>query len=258
MLTRSQKRWIARRETCSAEGDVTACAKQRTAERLALLSGEPLSGPGGGGRLLPQFLVQDGSATQYDVDIAVLRFAEPKAPGEQTLNRLADEVLAEAKLGPHGGPEQSAIMAREDSFSLSYGSPAFLSVRHRFYANEGGAHGNHGTTNYNIDMASGRLIGVGDVLAEPSAALLTLWCKKQIEAEKQKRVPGIDLAGDAAQRDAAIAAQVRNLAAWSIGESDIVVSFDPYAVGAYAEGAYECRFPSKGVKELALDTAPLP
>jgi uncharacterized protein YecT (DUF1311 family) len=258
MLAKSQKRWIKRRELCSAGGDITACVKERTAERLALLAGEPMSGPGGGGKLVPQFLVQDGSATQYDVDIAVFRFAEPTAPGEQTLNRLADEVLAAAKLGPHGGPEQSAIMAREDSFSLSYGSPGFMSVRHQFHLNEGGAHGNHGTTNYNIDMASGRLIGVADVLAEPSAAILTLWCKTQIEDEKQKRVPGIDLGEGAAERDATIAAQVRNLASWSIGESEIVVSFDPYAVGAYAEGAYECRFPTAGVREMALEGAPLP
>ena len=95
---------------------------------------------------------------------------------------------------------------------LSYASPALISVRHEFYANEGGAHGNYGTTNYNIDMASGRLIGIADVLAEPSAAILTLWCKTQIEAEKQKRVPGIDLAEGAAERDKAIAAQVRDLA----------------------------------------------
>jgi uncharacterized protein YecT (DUF1311 family) len=258
MLAMSQKRWIARREFCSAQEDVTSCARELTAERLALLEGQPLSGPGGGGRLVPQFLVQDGSATQYDIDIAVMRFAEPKTPGELTLNRLADEVLATVKLGPHGAPEQSAILAREDRFSLTYASPAFLSVRHDFYANEGGAHGNYGTSNHNIDMASGRLLSIAEVLAEPSAAILTLWCKAQIEAEKQKRIPGIDLAEAAADRDRTIAAQVRDLASWSIGESEIVVSFDPYAVGAYAEGAYQCRFPTAGVRELTLEGAPFP
>jgi uncharacterized protein YecT (DUF1311 family) len=258
VLARSQKRWIARREFCSASEDVTACAKERTAERLALLAGEPMSGPGAGGPIVPQFLVQDGSKTQYDIDIAVLRFAEAKTPGEQTLNRLADEVIAAATLGPHGGPEQTAIMTREDRFSLTYASPALLSVRHDFYLNEGGAHGNYGTKNYNIDMAGGQLIGVADVLAEPSAAILTLWCKQQIEAEKQKRVPGVELGEGAAERDKTIAAQVRELSSWSIGESEIVVSFDPYSVGAYAEGAYECRFPTAGVRELAREGARLP
>jgi GMP synthase (glutamine-hydrolysing) len=62
-----------------------------------------------------------------------------------------------------------------------------MSVRHFFYVNEGGAHGNSGVTNYNIDMARGQMLAIGDVLPEPSAAILTLWCKKQIEAEKLKR-----------------------------------------------------------------------
>jgi uncharacterized protein YecT (DUF1311 family) len=144
ILAMSQKRWIARREFCGQQ-DVTACAKERTAERLALLAGQPLSGPGAQGRLVPQFLVQEGTPAQYDIDIAVVRFAEPRTAGEQTLNRLADEVLAAAKLGPHGETGQSAILAREDAFAVVYASPAFMSVRHSFYVNEGGAHGNYGT-----------------------------------------------------------------------------------------------------------------
>jgi uncharacterized protein YecT (DUF1311 family) len=259
MLALSQKRWIARREACGRNGEELAnCAKRLTGERLALLAGEALSGPGQQGRLVPVFIAQEGTPTSYDIDIALLRFAEPKAPGEHTLNRLAGEVAANAKLGPHGETNQSAILARADTFALTYASPTFMSVRHSFYMNEGGAHGNSGTENFNIDMAGGRLLGIRDVLAEPSAALLTLWCKKQIEAEKQKRVPEADLAEGAEERDRTIAARVRDLSGWSIGETEITVSFDPYAVGAYAEGAYECRFPTEGVKRLALPGALIP
>ena len=60
------------------------------------------------------------------------------------------------------------------------------------------------------------------------------------------------------ERDATIATTVRDLTSWSIGADEITVSFDPYAVGAYAEGAYSCSFPTKGVKELALPKALLP
>ena len=55
-----------------------------------------------------------------------------------------------------------------------------------------------------------------------------------------------------------IADVVRDLASWSIGETDITVSFGPYAVGANAEGTYQCRFPTAGVKQMALPGAPLP
>jgi uncharacterized protein len=258
VMTQSQKRWIARREACSSnDGDVASCVTARTQERLALLRGQAESGPGPGGQLVPQFVVQQGGPGSYDIDMALLRFATPQTPGQMKLNALADEIAAGAKLGPQAG-EQSTGLAQEDSFAITYASPALMSVRHWYYVNEGGAHGNHGVSNFNIDMASGRLIAIGEVLAEPPAAILTLWCKTQIEAEKQKRNPGIDLAEGAAERDKAIAAQLRELSSWSIGETEIVVSFDPYAVGAYAEGSYECRFPTAGVREMALKGALLP
>ena len=118
--------------------------------------------------------------------------------------------------------------------------------------NEGGAHGNHGAGNFNIDMASGRLIAIGDVLAEPPAAILTLWCKQQIDAEKQKRDARHRPRPKAQLRDEAIAAQLRDASELEHRGDGDVVSFDPYAMGAYAEGAYECRFPMAGVKAMAL------
>ena len=258
MLTQSQKRWIARREYCSEQEDVTACAKDMTAERLSLLAGQPLSGPGIESAIVPQFLVQDGNDDRWDINIAVLRFAEPSSPGEEVLNGMAEEVMATAPLGPQEQSEGSSGLAREDTFTITYASPELVSVRHEFYVNEGGAHGNSGTMNYNIDMTKGDVLRLDDVLPEPSAAILTLWCKKQIEAEKLRRVPDIDLTEDMTARDETIALGVRELSAWSIGEEEIVVSFDPYAVGSYAEGSYECRFPTRGVKELALPDAVLP
>jgi uncharacterized protein len=247
MMTLSQKRWIARREACGSDVN---CVKGQTEERLTLLKGQAESGPGPERAVVPGFIVQIGTAASPDLDIALLRFATPATPGEMKLNALADKIAAVA--------QASEAVAREDRFAITYASPTFMSVRHWFHVNEGGAHGLQSTRNYNIDMASGRLISVTDVLAEPPAAILTLWCKAQIEAEKRKRVPDADLSESAAERDDAIAARVMDLASWSIGEREIVVSFDPSVVGAYAEGAYECRFPTGGVKEMALAGAPLP
>ncbi len=259
MLVASERRWVGAREYCpEAEEGLSACVKQRTEERLRLLEGRPESGPGTGTTIVPVFLVQQGTPELYDIDMALLRFAEPATPGEEALNRITQETLNAARLGPHGADSQGMIFARTDSFSLTYASPRLISVRHAFYVNEGGAHGVSGTGNFNIDMETGKLLEAKDILPEPSAAILTLWCKKQIEAEKKKRVPDIDLSEEAAERDRTIAEQLRNLEAWSIGEKEIVVSFDPYAVGAYAEGAYECRFPTAGVKEMAREGALLP
>ena len=108
-------------------------------------------------------------------------------------------------------------------------------------------------------MTTGKQLTISGVVDAAGATTLTQWCKTEIDAERAKRVPDADdVPYDAKTRDATIAETVRDLRSWSIGADEITVSFDPYAVGAYAEGAYACSFPTKDVKALALKAAPLP
>lgn len=259
MLVRSQRRWIARRENCgTAEEGVAACVAADMKDRLSLLSGKPESGPGADGKLLPAFIVQDGTAKSYDLNLAVLRFTAPQTPGQKTLNQLADEVLRAAKLGPHGEDTEGSVYADEEIWSITYASPQLISVRSDYYEDKGGAHGMYGTTNINIDMATGKQLTLSDVLTEPSAAILALECRRQILAEKQKRFAEANLGEPDGVNEDAVMQHVKKLVYWSIGQKEIVVSFDPYEIGVYAEGAYTCRFPTSGVKKLALPGAVLP
>lgn len=259
MLARSQKRWIARREYCGeADEGVVACVMRETRERLSLLSGRPESGPGAAGKLVPQFIVQDGTLKTYDLNVAVLRFAAPKTLGEKALNAIAARELGRMKLGEHGEDTNGAIYGEDDIWSLTYASPSLISIRSDFFTNEGGAHGNYGVTNINLNMATGRELALGDVLTEPSAAILTLECRRQILTEKKRRLHEAGDDDPVTVDDAAVAEGVRSLAGWSIGEKDIVVTFNPDTIGPYAEGAYNCNLPTAGVKRLALPAAPLP
>ena len=97
----------------------------------------------------------------------------------------------------------------------------------------------------------------------PAAPFIRSWLRRlrkaQIDAERKKRVPdAYDVPYDEKTRDATIAETVRDLTRWSIGADEITVRFDPYAVGAYAEGAYSCSFRTPEVKALAKPGAPLP
>jgi uncharacterized protein len=260
MLARSQKRWIAEREYCSGDDTgISACIAQKTKDRLSLLLGAPESGPGPAAKMVPVFLVQDGTVKQWDIDMSLLRFTDPRSAGERLFNRLVDQILKQAKLGPHGEESHDMVYAMEDSLSLTYASPEIVSARHDFYINEGGAHGNYGTGNINIDMTRGTEIGIRDIASDHAAESFVQWCKTQIDAERRKRVPdGEDVPYDEKTRDATIAETVRDLRSWSFGADEITVSFDPYAVGAYAEGAYTCSFATRDVKALALPGAPLP
>ena len=264
MLAKAQKRWLGWREGCfQTEGEtVTECIKRMTEVRIRQFTGAPASGPGVGGRIVPQFIVQDGTEKQYDVDIAVLRFLDPRSKAEKRFNAIADKIAEAAKLGPHGEDTGGSIYGQQDDMDISYASPRLMSVKHGFYSNEGGAHGNGGIENFNIDMKSGKILEIGDVMGEDGAARLRKDCKAQIREEKVKRFKEVDAEynpdTDESFKDDVIAEHVATLSRWTIKADEVIITFDSYAIGAYAEGQYECRFPMDEVEGVALDGAPLP
>ncbi len=256
MLVRSQKRWIASREGCTeAEAGITACIRDETAKRLRLLTGTLESGPGAGNRPIPVFVMQEGNAKAYDLDVQLLRFGDPQSAGEKTLNRITTEARKMLKIGPHGEDTGGSTYAIVQAMTISYASPEFMSVITSYWADTGGAHGNGGVSNSNIDMETGKLLEIGDVFGEDTAAKLTADCKTQLIAEKQRRLAGetYDPAVDDFLKDEVIAEHVATLSRWSFQESKASVSFDAYAIGSYAEGPYECEFPMQELKDMALD-----
>ena len=138
--------------------------KDETGKRLRLLTGAPASGPGASGRIIPVFIVQEGTEKLYDLDIAVLRFADPQAPGERRLNEIAEDITGRVKLGPHGEDTMGSIYGQQEGMEITYASGDLMSVLHSYYLNQGGAHGNGGIQNFNIDMKSGKLLEIGDLL----------------------------------------------------------------------------------------------
>ena len=87
----------------------------------------------------------------------LLRFENPQSRGEKTLNRIASEATSTLKLGSHGEDTGGATYAIVQDMTMSFASPDFMSVRSSYWTDTGGAHGNGGVSNYNIDMASGQV-----------------------------------------------------------------------------------------------------
>jgi uncharacterized protein len=264
MLARSQKRWLAWRDGCSqAEEETPAqCIARMTGERIRQFTGEAETGPGAGGEIVPQFIVQEGTTKQYDLDIAVLRFAAPRSSAEKRFNAIADEIVQGAKVGPHGEDAGDSVYAQQDAMSIAYASPRLMSVKHAFYGSEGGAHGNGGLDNINIDMKTGKVLEIGDVISEEGAAELRTLCKSQLREEKLKRLkegdPAYNPDTDELFKDDVIAEHVATLSRWTIREDSVTITFDPYAIGSYAEGQYACEIPMDDVRDAAVDGAPLP
>ena len=100
MLARSQKRWIAEREYCSGDDTgIAACIAQKTKDRLSLLLGAPESGPGADAKMVPVFLVQDGTTKQWDIDMSLSASPMQQTAGEKTFNRLVDGILGAGEAG---------------------------------------------------------------------------------------------------------------------------------------------------------------
>jgi uncharacterized protein YecT (DUF1311 family) len=264
MLALSQRRWIEQRENaCSyaAEAELASCISKETKGRRLLLLGAPESGPGAAPPLAPVFLRRVGTSKIYDLDYTLLRFANPQSAGEKLFNAQSKKILSEAPVEPHGQDEfEDRVLTREETFAISYASPGLLSVADSFYSDDGGAHGNGGVSNINIDMRSGKEINTSDIFASETIKTLTLECRAQILQRKQvndstaKYVPE----EDGNYQESTIADHINNFRRWTITAEKAVVTFDSYAIGAYAEGPYECEFEMPKLKTLAKPDAPLP
>jgi uncharacterized protein len=262
ILARAQREWIAERESkCARDkpAEVAACVKEETEQRLALLAGTPDSGPGTGSRMIPVFVKQAGDAKTYTVDAMLLRFAKPSSAGEKRFNDWIKDIAAKLPLGPQ---EEESDTGRSATaiVSLSHLSNELLSAYVLYVYYDGGAHPSHHGENINIDMQAGRELSIADILSEEAAATIAAQCYDQIAAEKKERIGEADYKSeeDTFLSKDVIGEHVATLSRWSFTSEKADLHFDEYAIGPYAEGAYDCTFPMAEFRKLALPDAPLP
>jgi uncharacterized protein YecT (DUF1311 family) len=263
MLLQSQKDWIAtREEACAgmANDDQVTCVHDETASRLDVLAARPDAGPGTGHRMIPVFVEQAGGPGLYAVDYTLYRFAQPQSAGETLFNQAVAAIAAGAPLGVHADLMDVEGLDASAQLTLSYASARFISALHVHGGYDGGAHPNGGTGNINIDLARGREITFADVFPAAAGHTLAGQCRDQIiDLKKENAADGTyDPAQDPFLRDGVIAAHVGDFRRWTIGETDATVTFDPYEIGPYVEGEYDCTFSMDDLKAMALAGAPLP
>lgn len=258
MLARSQDRWLqARSEACPAsEAGLSACIREMTEQRLGLLSGRPQDGTPLPRRVVPVFILQDGSPTQFALDLTMLRILDPKTAADRRFNAVADSIAAQAKIGPHGQDSRGQVYTTIVATDLRLASPRLVSLEESYWSFTGGAHGYGGTNSYNFDPVSGRDYEIGDLFPEAAAARLAADCKAQLVAERQRR--GANPQADGLVTDDVVAEHVATLGAWSFTQEEAIIGFDSEIIGSHAEGAYACRFSMSALKKLALPGSPLP
>ncbi|WP_144445656.1 RsiV family protein [Inquilinus limosus] len=56
----------------------------------------------------------------------------------------------------------------------------------------------------------------------------------------------------------AVADGIRSIEAWQFRGDAVAIHYDAYAIGAYAEGPYDCVLPWAEIRRAAKPGAPLP
>jgi uncharacterized protein YecT (DUF1311 family) len=261
-LVKAQGRWLTMRDNSCSDEDrqkFAACLADQSAQRRAFLAGAAQAGPGAPAGLAPFFRIEAGGKGRADVDIEVLRFVHPADAAERAFNAAVDQLSSNIEQ-PDGVDSQADNYAFSWTMRLAYASPRLISAHAEGYASNGGAHPNTSSVDVNIDMRAGREATFASLLDGPAARRIFALCTDEVTAEKKRREGAdADVDGDALkQLRQSVAATTDDLKSWSFGADAATVSYDPYAVGAYAEGAFTCEIPYATLRPLAKPDFPLP
>ena len=256
----SEARWIAARDTECADqkgAALLACLTGATERRRAYLTGAAEAGPGATGRLRPVFRIEEGGAGKADIDIELLTFSEPANAGERAFNASAARFFEDI-VEPERGDPSADRYAYARTMRLAYASPRFLSAHVDAYEYTGGAHPNGFTANVNVDTRLGRDLDFADLLDKTAAGEVVGLCADQVRRQKADKGETAEDIGDFANLRKNVEEATGNLKAWSFGADAATIDYDPYAVGAYAEGAFSCTLPYATLRPLAKPDFPLP
>ncbi len=260
-LVAAQVAWLSLRNSNCAEEKGAAlgtCLARETRSRIAFLSGAPEAGPGASGRLAPTFHMQKGAKGRTDVDVQLLKFVDAATPAERAFNAAVDHLTNDLE-----NPGKDDPLADQWSYTwsmrLAYASPKLISAHADGDSFMGGAHPNSYSVNVNVDVARGREATFADLVDMPAAQKIFALCLKQVRDQKSAREDTPDDDADAAKTLAkSVAEATGDLKAWSFGSDAATVAYDPYAVGAYVEGAFSCSVPYATLRPLARPDFPLP
>jgi len=255
----SQRLWIKRRGFgCESDKPgYAACLAKDTDQRRAFFEARAEAGPGVGSPMTVEIVAKPGRPRDWEVDVELLKFAEPKTPGEKTFNAEVARMLKDI-------PTDRSEIQRDQTFShdvwmrVTWLSPRLISARIEGYEFQGGAHGNPSTSGLNIDTKTGRKLAFADGFDKAAQEKLTAACMSQIASEKVKRGMDEPKGDELKSLRKGVDEGLAQLDAWNFTAGRATIVYGHYAIGAYAEGAYECDVPLATLKALARKDFPLP
>ncbi len=266
MIVDAQVRWIGQRgQGCfDDKGDpfkgakLSQCLAAASIERANFLSAKPDAGPGASSPMAPFFNIVKGRKGRADVDFELLKFTSAAGGGERAFNSAVDKLSGDISQ-PEAGDPSADHFAFSASMRLAYASPTLVSATVNGYQDTGGAHPNSYIQHINVDLAAGKALAFGDLADARAKKAILAKCLEGVRAEQQERGVGDD-PQDSFVQDLAknVEAVATDLSAWGFGPDKATIDFNPYAVGSYAEGYYDCTLTYAFLRPLVKAGFPLP
>lgn len=137
-------------------------------------------------------------------------------------------------------PEYFDLYLNTNEFSVRRADSVVLSLLGTYETYMGGAHGMHGHTAVTFDTATGKRLALQDVSTDVDALL------REVDAQVRKDYPDLSFMNG----DDMISAKNLEYFSWTLESDGITFYFDPYLLGAYAEGSQCVRIPFRGNEQL--------
>jgi uncharacterized protein YecT (DUF1311 family) len=263
-ITGAEVVWLGDRNAACEQAkadELSSCLARETNYRRMFLTGQTQQGPGAPGRIVPWFRFEKGGIGKVAINMELLKFADPKTPGERAFNEAAMKPL-DYVFQPNNG-STSDHYAFDTRMWLTYASPKFVSAGIWVYVFGDTEHPNTSGTNINLDVAAGRIAKFEDAFDAASAEKIFKICIEQVKAAKKERARfngwGDELETvELNQLNRGVRDVTGDLGNWSFSGSQAVISYDPYVAGAYIEGAYRCRLDYRLLRPLVQPSFPLP
>ncbi|MEN6540337.1 MAG: DUF3298 domain-containing protein [Mizugakiibacter sp.] len=209
---------------------------------------------------------------RYSIRIAYPELPAGSAPLAAALHAYGDAAKREFMQALEGGAALTQGAGFPWQLTLDFAVAAhtadFVAVRARGGSYTGGAHAAPLVAGFNYDVRRSRVLALGDLFADPAAALRVL--ADRARGALSQRVLGAEPDDPAAPRPVRSAAQQRALAwiddgtapkqanyaaflvhADAAGRADgLLLMFPPYQVAPYAEGTLEVQVPAAAFAAL--------
>jgi uncharacterized protein YecT (DUF1311 family) len=258
-LLASQGQWIARREQTCADAPAERlgiCLETESEHRRAFLAGAAESGPGAAGRIVPSFRYRKGAKGRADLAFDLLTYPNPANAGERAFNAAVAHLFDDIADPEPGEPADEYFF--DWRMRLTYASPQFVSAFAEGAYDTGGAHPNSSSVGINVNMVTNAPATFAELLDDKGAAAVFALCADQVARTKQERGGDPPDAEERAKLRKDVADATGDLKSWHFSAYAATVTYDPYAVASYAEGAFECVIPMATLRALAKPAFPLP